>query len=254
MIQPVRLIPILGLLVLSVGCSAARLAGPAPMEIEPRVGRTVVVIEPFFENTQLRTVTHHDRVDVNNGSMTPASITIAREVREKPVHARPETLAVQYGQVIAEVQRLRPDWRVVSTGTLPVMGDGPVVLIRTVLGESEVVQSNRALKTVAAYASFLLLPLFYAVPPVNETQRVSGLLSIYRTDAVAAKNRLIRYPTQPDYAVDTRGLSPKQQPFGLDVTYEEGVFANERAREPVVLEGLSRQLATAVVALVEGVR
>ncbi len=254
MIPTSRLLLILGALALTTGCASARLSGPPPMTIEPRVGRTVVVIEPFFENTQLRTVTHHDRVDVNSGSMTPASITIAREVREKPVHARPDALAVQYGQVIAEVQRLRPDWRVVSTGTLPVMGDEQVVLVRTVLGEAEVVQSNRLFKTVAAYASFLILPLFYAVPPVSETQRVSGLLSLYRTDAVSAKNRLIRYPTQPDFAVDTRGLSPQKQPFGLDVTYEEGVFANERAREPVVIEGLSRQLATAVVALVEGVR
>lgn len=254
MIPMPRLVLLLGVLALCSGCAAARLAGPPPMEIAPRVGRTVVVIEPFFENTQLRTVTHHDRVDVNSGSMTPASITIAREVREKPLHARPEALAAQYAQVIAQVQRLRPEWRVVSSGTLPVLQDGPVVLIRTVLGEAEVVQSNRFLKTVAAYTSFLLVPLLYAVPPVSETQRVSGLLSLYRTDAVAAKNRLIRYPTQPDYAIDTRGLSPTQQPFGLDVAYEEGVFANERARDPVLLEGLSLQLATAVVALVEGVR
>lgn len=254
MIPSPRLLPLLAAVALSVGCAAPRLAGAPPVEVASRVGRTVVVLEPFFENTQLRTVTHHDRVDVHTGTSMPAQVTVAREVREKPLHARPEALAAQYSQVLAEIQRLRPEWRVVSTGTLPVMEDGPVVMVRTVLGEAEVVQSNRLLKTVAAYTSFLIVPLFYAVPPVEETQRVSGLLSLYRTDAVSAKNRLIRYPTQPDYAVDTRGLSPVQQPFGLDVTYEEGVFANERLRGPVVIEGLSRQLATAVVALVEGVR
>ena len=244
----------LSLLLLLSGCSATRLKLPPPVEIPEQVGPTVVVLEPFFEDTRLQLVTRQERVQINDGRGFPTDVTVARQLQEKPLHARPEILAEQWRLVLAEVQRLRPAWRVVSTGTVPVLEAGPVVVVRTVLGEAEIVESNRMLKTVAAYTSFLLVPLFYAVPPVEETQRVVGQLSLYTLDAGSTKERLLRYPTQPDFAVDTRGLRPRVQPFGLDVPYEEGVMAGDKGRGPVLVEGLSRQLAVAVVALVEGVR
>jgi hypothetical protein len=127
-------------------------------------------------------------------------------------------------------------------------------MVRTVVGEAEVVQTNRPLKTVAAAFGFLLVPLVYAVPPVEETQRVAGALYAYEGDAQQLRQRMLRYPTQPDFAVDTRGLTPRVQPFGLDVPYEEGLLAGEAGRPAVLAEGLARQLAVAVVAMVEGVR
>lgn len=244
----------LSLVLLLAGCSATRLKLPPAVEIPEQVGPMVVVLEPFFEETRLQQVTRQERMQVNDGRGFPTDVTVARQFQEKPFHARPDVLAEEWRLVLAEVQRLRPTWRVVSTGTVPVLGSGPVVMVRTVLGEAEVVESNRMLKTVAAYTSFLLLPLFYAVPPVEETQRVVGQLSLYTLDAATAKERLLRYPSQPDFAVDTRGLRPRMQPFGLDVPYEEGVMAGDQGRGPVLVEGLARQLAVAVVALVEGVR
>ncbi len=64
----------------------------------------------------------------------------------------------------------------------------------------------------------------------------------------------VRYPTQPDFAVDARGMTYQQQPYGLDLEYEEGVLASETSREPVLVSGFVQRLSMAVIALVEGVK
>lgn len=60
-------------------------------------------------------------------------------------------------------------------------------------------------------------------------------------------------PSQPDFAVDTRGLSGTAQPFGLELSYNEEVNSSATAQETVLVQGFIERLATAIVALVEGV-
>jgi hypothetical protein len=70
-------------------------------------------------------------------------------------------------------------------------------------------------------------------------------------EAAALKDRLVKYPTQPDFAVNLAGLEPERRQFGLDVTYEEGLLADERPRGPVLVGGFVDRLAAAIIALVE---
>ncbi len=244
------------LLLALTACSAARWVGPPPVETPPRPGRVVVVLEPFFEVARGQTVTRTDQTAAPGplGLFGSPAQEVNRQVVEKHPLAHPVLLAEEHHLVLEELRRLRPEWVVVSPGALPQM-EGEVVLVRTVVGDTDVVQTNRPLKTVAAAFSFLLVPLLYSVPPVEETQRVYGALYAYAGDAQGLKARLLRYPTQPDHAVDTRGLAQRaQQPFGLDVAFEEGVLAPPSSRPPALVQGFSRQLAAAVVAVVEGVR
>ena len=65
------------------------------------------------------------------------------------------------------------------------------------------------------------------------------------------EGRLVRYPTQPDFAVNTANLPVYERQFGLDLSYEEGILANEAPREAVLIRGFSLKLASAIVAMVE---
>jgi len=101
----------------------------------------------------------------------------------------------------------------------------------------------------------LLPPLWiFSFTPVEEVQRVHGQMQRFEADAADVRARLLRYPTQPDFAVDTRGLIPTNLPYALDLEYEEGIFASEKDREPVLVSGFIQRLAAATVVLVEGRR
>lgn len=244
---------------LGVGCAAAKRVGPPLVEVPPARGPTTVVIEPFFEQAQIVVSEQAKNAMVSpmggfGAYGGPQSVTIVERVAQKPLLARVDVLAALQSRVLQEVKRRRPDWEVTSTGALQQQTSGDVVLVRTVVGDTVVAGSNRTLKNLSFAFGFVLPPLWYiAFTPVNEAQRVYGTLYRYETDASAFKGKFLRYPTQPDFAVDTRGLPVREQGFGLDIEYEEGIFANERLRDPVLIDGFAEQLAGAIIALVEGV-
>ncbi len=129
---------------------------------------------------------------------------------------------------------------------------GPVSMVRVIVGDSEVVESNRSLKNLAFGFGLLIWPLLLAtVSAVEETQRVYGMLHRFTLDANDLKSRLVRYPTQPDFAVNTASLPLYEREFGLDLTYLEGLLANEAPREGVLIRGFSLKLASAIVTMVE---
>ena len=271
-----------GLVGLGWGCATARLVGPGPSVLAPQAGApsVSVVIEPFFENAQWKVSTEARMATVYPGSSgyggmgyggydprygggaaygpygggLPQDVTYYQQVASKPVYARPQVLAQEQAQVVAEVQRLRPNWRVYSTSALQQL-QGPVTLVRVVVGELELLGSNRPAKRLAFIFGFICPPLWlFDIGPVRETQRVNGMLFRYQAESTVLKAKLLRYATQPDFAVDTRGLVPRQQPVAMDIEYQEGLFASDASREPVVVRGFTDRLAAATVALVEGVR
>ncbi|MBI3185669.1 MAG: hypothetical protein HYZ28_26315 [Myxococcales bacterium] len=233
------------------GCTAARLTGPEPFTPADPGQRVVVVVEPFFESAQWEISLRAERATVFGPYGAPQEVTLTREVAEKHLFARVASLTEEQRQVIAEVQKLRPSWQVTSTGGLPALF-GPVTLVRVVVGELETVASDRALKSLAFGFGILIPPLLLIdLDPVHETQRVHGAVTRYEAEAEELKQRLLRYPTQPDYAVDTRKLNPLVRPYGLDLELQEGVLAAAADREVVLLSGFARRLAAAVVAIVE---
>ncbi len=247
------------LLVLTTGCATARMAGAVPITApDPGVSR-VIVLEPFFETAEWQTTVKTEIASVMGsnpgiivgGSPFARDVAISRTVSEKPLFAKVPVLVEEHRQVLAEVQRLRPSWRVTSTSGAQVL-DGPVTLVRVVVDEAEIVESNRSMKNLAFGFGLVLLPLlFIAIPPVEETQRVYGVLNRYQLLSDELKSRLVRYPTQPDFAVNTANLPLFERQFGLDLSYEEGLLANEFPREAVLIRGFSLKLASAIVAMVE---
>jgi hypothetical protein len=248
-----RLAPLL-LLQLCAACATARLTG-RPLDVAADPGeRRVVVLEPFFEDAEWLTKTRLDQEQVITSSGRVGMITVERRYAEKPVFARVEILADEYRGVLAEMRRLRPNWQVLSTSELPV-AQGPVSVVRVIVGPGEIAGSNRPLKSLACGFGFILPPLWiFSFTPVEEVQRVHGQLQRFDADAADVRARLLRYPTQPDFAVDTRGLVPANLPFAVDLEYEEGIFASEKEREPVLVSGFIQRLAAATVVLVEGRR
>jgi hypothetical protein len=248
-----RLWPAIALLSFTslTGCATARIVGAEPVTVPDPGGVRVVVIEPFFETADWQVTTRTEQGQAYGQFGVPQDVTVTRQVAEKPVYARIPSLAEEQRQVLMEIQKLRPTWRVISTGALPAV-DGPMTLVRTVISGVDTVESDRALKNLACGFGIILPPLLLLnLSPVHETQRINGGLVRFDTDAATVRARLLRYPTQPDFAVDTRGLDPHGQAFGLDVAFEEGVMAREDTRDPVVVGAFSRKLAAAVVALVE---
>ncbi|MBX5483560.1 MAG: hypothetical protein IRZ16_17190 [Myxococcaceae bacterium] len=244
------------LLALTPGCMTARLVGPPPIpppEIQPPP--VVVVLEPFFELASEETREVHQSETTWDAFGNVQPVDVVTHVVEKPIYARVPALVEEHRRVIEEVRRLRPNWKVISMGELPAV-TGRVRLVRVVIGDREIAGSNRAFKKIATGFGILLWPLLLVnVTPVRETDRVHGRLTLYDSTSEALRARLLRYPTQPDFAVDTRQLpSEHVQPFALDIEYEEGVMADEDARPPVLIRGFSERLAVAVVALVEGIR
>lgn len=241
----------LAALLLTTGCATAKLVGPNPI-VPPDPGeRRVVVLEPFFESAEWRTTVKTEHASLVGPYGRPQDVVIQRQVVEKPLYARVQSLAAEHQAVLAEVQKLRPSWQVTSTGGMSALS-GPVTVVRTIVGEMEVVESNRALKNLACGFGVVIWPLLlFNLSPVRETHRVYGVLERFDAEADSLRPRLLRYPTQPDFAVDTRGLEPLRRSYGLDLTFEEGVLASEAEREPVLLGGFAQRLAAAVIAIVE---
>lgn len=243
---------------LCLACSAAKHMGPPLVNVPPkREPPVTVILEPFFEQAKLVTSQKTQTATVTplGGGIysgAPQNVTVTQRIEEKPLLARVPILTDLHSRVLFEVKRRRPEWNVQSTGAIA-ESSGPVTIVRTVVGDTEVIGSNRTMRNLAFGFGLVIWPLMIlAAGPVEETQRVHGMLFRYEADADALKVKLIRYPTQPDYAVDTRGLVAHPQRFGLDIIYEEGLFAPETSKDPVLIDGFALQLAGAVIALVEG--
>jgi len=256
------LVPLFACGILS-GCAAARWVGPAVATPPVSRGPVAVVIEPFFESAEWKQTQRAESVETypsTNGYGAygpyggfgggPQRMTVYRDVPEKPSVARIPALNAEHQTVIQEVARMRPAWQVLSTAALTTHS-GPVDLVRVLVAEIRPGESDRTLKNFTSAIGLGIPAIFLTV---HETQVISGTLTRYQTDAENLRNHLIRYPSQPDYAVDTRGLAPTEQPFALEVEYEEGVFGPEKARDSAVVDGFAHALAVSVVAVVEGVK
>lgn len=229
----------------------------------------VVVIEPLFERAEWRSSTHTEFVDpsvamgaserfsplaptvIPGQPTTPSPVLATRTTIEKPLFGRPAVLAAIHERLLPAVAALRPHWTVVAPGAAPTIKRDAVV-IRTVLDGNEVVESDRSLKNAAFAFGLVLLPLqIITAFPVEETQRISGQLEKASLEPLALQQRLVKYATQPDYAINLSGLKARRQPFALDVQYEEGLFADETPRPAVLVEGFVQRLAYAIVTFVE---
>jgi hypothetical protein len=247
-------------LALSAGCATAKLAQERAF-VPPDTGVVrSVVIEPFFELADWKTTTRTDYANVSPGlgygslrygPFGTGIVPVTSIVATKPLFARVEVLVELHKRLVLAVQRLRPSWRVTSTGGANLL-TGEVVVVRTIIEGNEITVSDRALKSFCFGVGLLVWPLlFCAAQPVEETEHVTGLLERVTTRAELVQARLVKYPTQADYAVNLAGLWALRRPFGLDVTYTEGVVADEGPRQGVLIEGLVDRLTAAVIALVE---
>ncbi len=257
-----RFIPPL-MLALSSGCATAKLVGDRAFTPEdPQIERTVV-IEPFFELAELQTTTRNEYVNTNMmpGSVmpgsgfspmgTPTSVMVTRQIQEKPYFAKATTLVELQHRLLAEVQRRRPSWRVTSTGGSQLL-KGQVTVVRTIIEGDQLVASDRTLKNLAFAFGLVILPLqFFNINPVEETVRVYGAVERYGVDASSLPGRLVKYPSQPDFAVNLANVPPLRREFGLDISYTEGLLADERPRPAVLIDGFIDRMATATIALVE---
>ncbi len=248
------------LLVAATGCATTRMVGEPPfVPADPGFARTVV-LEPFFEEAGWQTTTTTE----NNPLSTPSSslgfgstalfnrdLTVTRVSQDKPLYARVPALATEHRLALEVVRRLRPSWTVLSTSAV-VGRTGPVSVVRVVVGDHQKVESNRSLKTMAFTFGLIILPLqLFQLMPVEETDRVVGQVQRFSLDDAAVGPRLLKYPTQPDFAVNLSGLEPLTRQFGLDLPYEEGLFANEAEHDAALIEGFAQKLAAAIIAVVE---
>lgn len=242
------------------GCATARLVGDRAFTPEdPQLAR-IVVIEPLFELAELQTSTRTEYATLGSGygsfgsgfgAMGPSTVAITRQVQEKPFFAKPTTLVELQHRVLSEVQLRRPSWRVTSTSGAPLL-KGPVTVVRTIIEGDDTIASNRTMKNLAFGFGLLIWPLqFFNITPVEETMRVYGLVERFNLDADTLRQRLVKYPSQPDFAVNLASVVPLRREFGLDVTYEEGLLADERPRAGVLIDGFIDRLASAIIALVE---
>ncbi len=237
-----------------LGCATAHLVGErSPGHVSEAGPPRIVVIEPLLDRAEWKAPTRTDVVDGSSpGSASgQAPVVITRTVTPKPMFARPPIMVAIHEQLLPAIAALRPHWTVLAPGAAP-PAPREVVVVRTVIDKNELVQSDRTLKNTAFAFGLVLLPLqILAAFPVEETERVSGLLEKVTLDPKALQQRLVRYATQPDFAVNFTGLEPKRQPFALDVEYEEGLFADESPRPGVLVEGFVEKLAFAIVSLIE---
>lgn len=258
-----RWLPLLMLIALC-GCATAKLVGDRAFTPEdPQVARTVV-IEPLFELAELQTSTRTEFATLGSGYGTPGmgfgsgfnstgpnTLAITTQIQQKPFFAKPSTLVELQHRVLAEVQRRRPSWRVTSTSGASLLR-GQVTVVRTIIEGNDTVASDRTLKNLAFGFGLIIWPLqFINVNPVEETVRIYGLLERFELDAASLQQRLVKYPSQPDFAVNLANVPPLRRPFGLDVSFEEGLLADERPRPSVLIDGFVDRLAAAVIALVE---
>lgn len=247
-------------LAFAFGCSPAHLIGQRPPLDPISAGPPrVVVIEPLFDRAEWKTSVKTDVVPAPGsfsggfGAMgTGDTMTVTKTVTEKPLFARPPTLAAIHRQLLPAIAALRPNWTVIAPSAAQTQVKRDATVVRTVIDGNELSQSDRPLKNAAFAFGLVLLPLqIIAAFPVEETQRISGLLEKIQLDPQALQGRLVKYATQPDFAVNFSGMPAKQQTFGLDVEYEEGLFADEAPRPAVLVEGFVEKLAYAIVAFVE---
>jgi hypothetical protein len=225
------------------GCMPARIVSrrPAPQP-RPAAERLTVVLEPFFENAdpfykrdlEERFVTDH------LGRTSRQYVQV--EVPVTPFLARQQSLRKEHALALEAIRKLRPTWQVVSTSDLPPL-EGLVVLVRTVVGKSTPAGSDRWVIST--------IPLLWA-SPITEVLNVEGVLARYLVDADALRDRVLRYPAQPDFAVDTTGLQGQSQAFTFDLEYQEQVFTDPKTHDEALLRGFADRLAEAAVALVEG--
>jgi hypothetical protein len=247
---------------LLTGCATARLAGEPPFVPADTGAVRSVVLEPFFETAEWTTSVKTEMATVmgtnpgfgigmSSGSAFSHDVAVQRTVTDKPMFAKVPSLADEHRQVLQALQRMRPGWKILSTGAATSL-QGPATLVRVIINDSELVESDRYLKNLAFGFGLIILPLqLINISPVHETVRVYGAINRFDLDAQAIPGRYVRYPTQPDFAVNTSNLPAVERRFGLDVAYTEGVLANELPRDGVLLEGFSLKLAAAIVALVE---
>jgi hypothetical protein len=247
------------------GCATARVVGPPIHVAEDPAEERAVVLEPFFEQAEWQTVMQSELYTMTSQSVpvqtpfgvgygtTPAqTVVVQRPVQQKPIFAQVKNLALEYAMVMEAVRKLRPKWKVVAP-TQAMELPGPITVVRTVVRDSELIESDRSLKNLAFGFGLLILPLqLVHLSPVQETVRVYGSVQRYGiAHGAEVQRRLIKYASQPDAAVNTEGLSPLNRELGLDLAYEEGLLADEGPRELVLIEAFSMRLAAAVVALVE---
>jgi hypothetical protein len=261
---------LLTLLVAGSCCATAKLAQEKSVfPPDPGVERNVV-LEPLFElaDWKLTTRTDYAYVSPSHFGSAPGyagypgygaygsgygsgTMPVTTLVAEKPLFARNDVLVELQRRLLMEVQKRRPSWRVTSTGGANLLS-GEAVIVRTIIEGNEVTVSDRTLKGLCFGVGLFLWPvLFCAAQPVEETEHVTGLVERFITTADVLRTRLVKYPTQPDYAVNVAGIAGLRRQFGLDVTYQEGVLANEGPRRGVLIEGLVDRLATAIIAVVE---
>lgn len=246
-------------------CATAKLAmAPSVVPPDPGLPRNVV-LEPLFELADWKTTTRTEYATLAPGygpygpgpygygpsGFGSGTVPVTTTVTVKPLFAQAEVLAELHRRLLREVQARRPSWRVTSTGGANLLS-GEAVVVRTIIEGHEVTVSNRTLRGFCFGAGLVLWPLLYCAGlPVEETEHVTGLVERFTTGAEDVQARLVKYPTQPDYAVNLAGVPSLRRPFGLDVTYQEGLFANEGPRRGVLVAGLVDRLATAIVAVVE---
>jgi hypothetical protein len=227
----------------TAGCAPSRIVQRRPQpQPQPAAERLTVVLEPFFENAD-----PFYRRDLEERWVTDSVGRTQRqyvqvEVPVTPFLAKPQSLQKEHQLALAAIHKLRPTWQVVSTEDLPPLS-GLVVLVRTVVGKTVPAGSDRWVVST--------IPLLWA-SFITEALNVDGVLARYLVDADKLRDRVLRYPAQPDYAVDTTGLEGQSQPFTFDLEYQEQVFTDPKTHDAALLGGFADRLAEAAVALVEG--
>ncbi|MBL9039661.1 MAG: hypothetical protein JNG84_14185 [Archangium sp.] len=217
-------------LLLGSGCATAALIGAPPVVAEASGAARVVVVEPPAELLPRPTLP---------AGQAPGLFT------------QGDVLADVYARLPAAVHKLRPAWQVRTTSGARQL-QGPVALVRTTIERSDVAQSDRTLKNTAfAFGVFIWPLLIWAGQPITETYRVDGFLERYDVDGASVLSRLMKAPGQAAPAVNVEDLTPRDQALALEVTYEEGLLADESPRTSVLVEGVVARLAAAVVAIVE---
>jgi hypothetical protein len=245
--------------VLLTGCATATLVGPPP-EMTPRFSAPqTVLLEPFFEaadwQVSRRTEYVTNQPDLGGWSLsgynTSAPTTRIVEVAEKPYLARPDTLAALHQATLIAVQHLRPSWAVVSSRAGNALR-GRVAVVRTVIGNSVPIESDRGIKNLALGFGLVLWPLLIlAAQPIDETLRIYGFLERADLQATELPGRLVKYDTQPDAAVNLAGIPLERQGFGLDISLKEGLLADETARRALLVSVLAQRLALAIVTMAD---
>lgn len=200
-----------------------------------------VVLEPFFENSEPFYKRDLEERWVTDSLGRTSRQYVQVEVPVTPFLSRQSSLQKEHQLALAAIKKLRPTWQVVSTADLPPL-QGLVVMVRTVVGKSTPAGSDRWVIST--------LPLLWAAT-ITETLDVDGVLAKYLVDADKLRERVLRYPAQPDFAVDTTGLEGQQQPFTFDLEYQEQVFTDPKTHDAALIGGFADRLAEAVVALVE---